>query len=228
MFLSSPADFAFAIPFLCLRRGVSSVLKINELNKTFSLPTQRCFSLSTIPHGDPCLFSAYAEVFPPSKHHRRLILPFLCLRRGVSVYLYQERGARHFSLPTQRCFLRRTGRPRFRRLFSAYAEVFPNPSGLFSQPHAFLCLRRGVSEKEARLYRYRNFSLPTQRCFQRIGVEVRVICLFSAYAEVFPTHTDQRHADRSFSLPTQRCFSDSAASCFRRHLFSAYAVVFLG
>ena len=134
----------------------------------------------------------------------------------------------NFSLPTQRCFLKPSGVHLRTMLFSAYAEVFPDDYDHHLEGGAFLCLRRGVSEKEARLYRYRNFSLPTQRCFQRIGVEVRVICLFSAYAEVFPTHTDQRHADRSFSLPTQRCFSDSAASCFRRHLFSAYAVVFLG
>ena len=154
--------------------------------------------------------------------------PFLCLRRGVSEFGAPLMRRQTFSLPTQRCFLLRNPWVVVHELFSAYAEVFPDDYDHHLEGGAFLCLRRGVSEKEARLYRYRNFSLPTQRCFQRIGVEVRVICLFSAYAEVFPTHTDQRHADRSFSLPTQRCFSDSAASCFRRHLFSAYAVVFLG
>ena len=198
MFLSSPADFAFAIPFLCLRRGVSSVLKINELNKTFSLPTQRCFSLSTIPHGDPCLFSAYAEVFPPSKHHRRLILPFLCLRRGVSVYLYQERGARHFSLPTQRCFRNSETRSLQADLFSAYAEVFPNPNGLFSQPHAFLCLRRGVSELGSILENLELFSLPTQRCFlftRKVNERRR---LFSAYAEVFLPRAQKRPVPHPF------------------------------
>ena len=154
--------------------------------------------------------------------------PFLCLRRGVSFAGLTVYPRDYFSLPTQRCFQIHQGNRPLGILFSAYAEVFPDDYDHHLEGGAFLCLRRGVSEKEARLYRYRNFSLPTQRCFQRIGVEVRVICLFSAYAEVFPTHTDHRHADRSFSLPTQRCFSDSAASCFRRHLFSAYAVVFLG
>ena len=174
------------------------------------------------------LFSAYAEVFLIQIRMGMDMLTFLCLRRGVSAARPAETGAFDFSLPTQRCFLLRNPWVVVHELFSAYAEVFPDDYDHHLEGGAFLCLRRGVSEKEARLYRYRNFSLPTQRYFQRIGVEVRVICLFSAYAEVFPTHTDQRHADRSFSLPTQRCFSDSAASCFRRHLFSAYAVVFLG
>ena len=89
-----------------------------------------------------------------------------------------------FSLPTQRCFFCGLDCIPPGLLFSAYAEVFPDDYDHHLEGGAFLCLRRGVSEKEARLYRYRNFSLPTQRCFQRIGVEVRVICLFSAYAEV--------------------------------------------
>ena len=180
---------------------------------------------------------------------QRLNGSFLCLRRGVSDT--RERRGLHliFSLPTQRCFPReQPGRnardlfsayaevflsPRARSLFrgllfSAYAEVFPPPKSLGRSPRTFLCLRRGVSRLRSRLRFYAAFSLPTQRCFF-CGLDcIPPGLLFSAYAEVFPTHTDQRHADRSFSLPTQRCFSDSAASCFRRHLFSAYAVVFLG
>ena len=152
--------------------------------------------------------------------------PFLCLRRGVSFAGLTVYPRDYFSLPTQRCFQIHQGNRPLGILFSAYAEVFPDDYDHHLEGGAFLCLRRGVSEKEARLYRYRNFSLPTQRCFQRIGVEVRVICLFSAYAEVFPTHTDQRHADRSFSLPTQRCFRHFDSSVRPYLLFSAYAEVF--
>ena len=153
--------------------------------------------------------------------------PFLCLRRGVSFAGLTVYPRDYFSLPTQRCFQIHQGNRPLGILFSAYAEVFPDDYDHHLEGGAFLCLRRGVSEKEARLYRYRNFSLPTQRCFQRIGVEVRVICLFSAYAEVFPSsqplsrfvspflclrrgvsryptgHDPKAH----FSLPTQRCFS---------------------
>ena len=152
--------------------------------------------------------------------------PFLCLRRGVSFAGLTVYPRDYFSLPTQRCFQIHQGNRPLGILFSAYAEVFPDDYDHHLEGGAFLCLRRGVSEKEARLYRYRNFSLPTQRCFQRIGVEVRVICLFSAYAEVFPRHQaafspadpflclrrdvsiDTIRAERhlGFSLPTQRCF----------------------
>ena len=172
----------------------------------FSLPTQRCFLIVYTGILADHLFSAYAEVFPFYSQSKRAPPPFLCLRRGVSAKSSETASAASFSLPTQRCFFCGLDCIPPGLLFSAYAEVFPDDYDHHLEGGAFLCLRRGVSEKEARLYRYRNFSLPTQRCFQRIGVEVRVICLFSAYAEVFPTHTDQRHADRSFSLPTQRCF----------------------
>ena len=123
---------------------------------------------------------------------------FLCLRRGVSEILKLEASKLTFSLPTQRCFLRRTGRPRFRRLFSAYAEVFPNPSGLFSQPHAFLCLRRGVSELGSILENLELFSLPTQRCFlftRKVNERRR---LFSAYAEVFLPRAQKRPVPHPF------------------------------
>ena len=157
-----------------------------------------------------------------------MVVTFLCLRRGVSVmppglFLFFT-----FSLPTQRCFLFSRKVNERRRLFSAYAEVFLSQIALSMMMLTFLCLRRGVSHQKREKGRRLIFSLPTQRCFF-CGLDcIPPGLLFSAYAEVFPTHTDQRHADRSFSLPTQRCFSDSAASCFRRHLFSAYAVVFLG
>ena len=155
-------------------------------------------------------------------------LTFLCLRRGVSIILCHIAFGATFSLPTQRCFSGYCSGGERRELFSAYAEVFLKSPKISLRVHSFLCLRRGVSGGNGCVRDGSNFSLPTQRCFRYATRSLPFFHLFSAYAEVFPTHTDQRHADRSFSLPTQRCFSDSAASCFRRHLFSAYAVVFLG
>ena len=91
-------------PFLCLRRGVSSVCFVCLILGGFSLPTQRCFLLRNpwvVVHE---LFSAYAEVF-------------LTSRNPLSRWT-------HFSLPTQRCFSLEISPPVLCRLFSAYAEVF--------------------------------------------------------------------------------------------------------
>ena len=52
------------LPFLCLRRGVSSVDLRALGNATFSLPTQRCFYARRLYAVLSTLFSAYAEVFP--------------------------------------------------------------------------------------------------------------------------------------------------------------------
>ena len=122
LFLSArPGDF---IAFLCLRRGVSSCQDRKNPPKCFSLPTQRCFRYRKVMSGFGSLFSAYAEVFlTPSGWFSRLppflclrrgvsifpeiagVMPtFLCLRRGVSVSLCSFSRSPFFSLPTQRCF----------------------------------------------------------------------------------------------------------------------------
>ena len=152
------------------------------------------------------LFSAYAEVFPDNNPARALCL--------------------YFSLPTQRCFhyLLFRGEPNL--LFSAYAEVFPAPSASRQSDPAFLCLRRGVSSEAPALHFECDFSLPTQRCFPSSPRPQSLERLFSAYAEVFPTHPIKTQGSApflclrrgvsvptaleivviSFSLPTQRCF----------------------
>ena len=112
-------------PFLCLRRGVSCSLPRRRRLPCFSLPTQRCFTITTLSARLLMLFSAYAEVFPSSSRSIRPTNSFLCLRRGVSCRPLLLRGGR--------------------QLFSAYAEVFPEH---FQREHSsspFLCLRRGVS-----------------------------------------------------------------------------------
>ena len=141
--------------FLCLRRGVSDTSILQYGRTCFSLPTQRCFSVSPRVSVIDWLFSAYAEVFPPARVPRSLTQPFLCLRRGVS-FLSEKFGSYHdFSLPTQRCFQRLLRLPDPWRLFSAYAEVF-------------LTSRNPLS-------RWTHFSLPTQRCFSLEISRVRKI-----------------------------------------------------
>ena len=131
--------------FLCLRRGVSALLTSFSLKLFFSLPTQRCF--------DDVVF------------HVCLLLTFLCLRRGVSQTGEFLAAGIDFSLPTQRCFVELTTQEEYARLFSAYAEVFPEQKGTGNRVEAFLCLRRGVSLKASHQKNPGYFSLPTQRCF---------------------------------------------------------------
>ena len=213
--------------FLCLRRGVSQLPhEVIEI-VAFSLPTQRCFV--QIFHKRPILklFSAYAEVFLTVGIVFVDLLPFLCLRRGVSGSSLIFSGLSTFSLPTQRCFYER---------HHLQGSIPP-----------FLCLRRGVSFTVPEALDAAFFSLPTQRCFQSKYAAVDYGSLFSAYAEVFPsTLKTPRKASpflclrrgvsrsstpnamiRSFSLPTQRCFFLSISEGWERSLFSAYAEVFL-
>ena len=214
-------------PFLCLRRGVSVRRLLQYIARVFSLPTQRCFV--QIFHKRPILklFSAYAEVFLTVGIVFVDLLPFLCLRRGVSGSSLIFSGLSTFSLPTQRCFYER---------HHLQGSIPP-----------FLCLRRGVSFTVPEALDAAFFSLPTQRCFQSKYAAVDYGSLFSAYAEVFPsTLKTPRKASpflclrrgvsrsstpnamiRSFSLPTQRCFFLSISEGWERSLFSAYAEVFL-
>ena len=134
------------------------------------------------------------------------ISTFLCLRRGVSSEARQRLRGICFSLPTQRCFQSATDRSELRKLFSAYAEVFPPEATAIAGRSSFLCLRRGVSSFIHSNDTARDFSLPTQRCFRgcqryRNGYWA-FLCLrrgvsFTAsfIASFIP-----------FSLPTQRCF----------------------
>ena len=154
--------------------------------KTFSLPTQRCFHHSFSPPFFTALFSAYAEVFPAlwgclrssicfSLPTQRCFPPiqtkdtpteaFLCLRRGVSLIVLLHASAVIFSLPTQWCFWVDRFDLRFTVLFSAYAEVFPTLRFFSTAVPAFLCLRRGVSTLHIVNHYTNSFSLPTQRCF---------------------------------------------------------------
>ena len=172
--------------FLCLRRGVSTLLSGKTLLAVFSLPTQRCFHPIHRRSFWRALFSAYAEVFPGLTLEVLSAEPFLCLRRGVSSRRSAGREPAGFSLPTQRCFWKCHSCGRYAQLFSAYAEVFLFPIASNACLDPFLCLRRGVSKASVRHPRRQCFSLPTQRCFPRHRPMVSDLALFSAYAEVFP------------------------------------------
>ena len=96
--------FCHASSFLCLRRGVSRQPWMGFAVKSFSLPTQRCFSSTAVLRSSIPLFSAYAEVFLHEHHDHHQEHPFLCLRRGVSRQEPTGTDRNRFSLPTQRCF----------------------------------------------------------------------------------------------------------------------------
>ena len=161
-------------------------MRVQAIQSSFSLPTQRCFLCRRMSRVPDSLFSAYAEVFLGEGRGLRGFCAFLCLRRGVSSRIHMCKKRTYFSLPTQRCFSGRTasmysfqaflclrrgvsqrGEDRFRSrpLFSAYAEVFPPPVGVVIGFPAFLCLRRGVSRRSSPPRPQSCFSLPTQRCF---------------------------------------------------------------
>ena len=151
--------------FLCLRRGVSHFPRRSPADPLFSLPTQRCFPSIEPQPGDEVLFSAYAEVFPRCTGRTTPLVTFLCLRRGVSPLPAVQEVQRLFSLPTQRCFRIQILKLRSKKLFSAYAEVFPPRDLTVVELVAFLCLRRGVSQAFDQPITPPGFSLPTQRCF---------------------------------------------------------------
>ena len=137
-------------------------------------------------------------MFPTGLPADRKPSPFLCLRRGVSPGKVFLRDLRHFSLPTQRCFLPWTLNRWSRRLFSAYAEVFPLLSAMVLASASFLCLRRGVSNHWNTLRSGEDFSLPTQRCFCLETDPCLTRNLFSAYAEVFPSTSQMIPRSLSF------------------------------
>ena len=111
-------------------------------------------------------------------------------------------------------------------LFSAYAEVFPSLDTELITRSTFLCLRRGVSKALHTAAPSADFSLPTQRCFQRVWLQVTEIFLFSAYAEVFPL-AEQRVAVLLAFLCLRRGVSTMDLPIGRyTALFSAYAEVF--
>ena len=112
-------------------------------------------------------------------------------------------------------------------LFSAYAEVFLGSVSTDALEIPFLCLRRGVSEKNWDACFSSPFSLPTQRCFELRNSGLQLIGTFLCLRRGVSITGAWRAAYEDFSLPTQRCFSRQVKRAPKRPLFSAYAEVFL-
>ena len=112
-------------------------------------------------------------------------------------------------------------------LFSDYAEVFLELQVRSHVGIAFLCLRRGVSNRHQSRCRAFSFSLPTQRCFPCRRLETphsgSFLCLRRGVSDFGPSGPRAC----TFSLPTQRCFYIEAVRPDLDPLFSAYAEVFL-
>ena len=111
-------------------------------------------------------------------------------------------------------------------LFSAYAEVFLGIYTLSTAPTAFLCLRRGVSMRNASQTSGKTFSLPTQRCFLQDWIHRDYQELFSAYAEVFPAPTTLMSAWPPFLCLRRGVFISKMITISSNALFSAYAEMF--
>ena len=153
--------------------------------------------------------------------------PFLCLRRGVSLSRAFLWLREFFSLPTQRCFPETLGGSSGKRLFSAYAEVFPIWLSGAHVTVAFLCLRRGVSTLKIGAMYVVGFSLPTQRCFQADDLLKSELELFSAYAEVFLKKPSGVRFSRAFLCLRRGVSLTEVVGKKSPALFSAYAEVFL-
>ena len=93
--------------------------------------------------------------------------------------------------------------------------------------HAFLCLRRGVSQYTGKNEDFTAFSLPTQRCFRIQILKLRSKKLFSAYAEVFLRHSISRSPHQAFLCLRRGVSMSKGSLILTLVLFSAYAEVFL-
>ena len=138
----------------------------------------------------------------------------------------EVRDPRNFSLPTQRCFSHEVIELAKKRLFSAYAEVFPEVISSPWQSATFLCLRRGVSWRGSSVVHAVVFSLPTQRCFHQLSQCDEDLLTFLCLRRGVSTYFFLLQCYKFFSLPTQRCFSRILLLKAEQCLFSAYAEVF--
>ena len=132
------------------------------------------------------------------------------------------------------------------RLFSAYAEVFPPVEIADTRETTLLRIRGGISVSCCITRTGTSSSPHTRRYFQAKKPMSSRKGLFSAYAEVFPTGTQETRARAallrirggisrppasssstwSSSPHTRRYFRGHEVVCGRDSLFSAYAEVF--
>ncbi len=111
------------------------------------------------------VFSAQAEVF---LGWSLIIYAFLCFLRasgGVSSGVEPSADNLLFSPRKRRCFQRNRNYRHHREVFSAQAEVFPQPSHKVSVLTGFLRASGGVSTRDDVCTPVRKFSPRKRRCF---------------------------------------------------------------
>ena len=173
------------ISFLRVRGGVSPSAQLSQSGTKFSPRTRRCFLHLKRHFSTLKVFSAYAEVFPKMTGYPMPRGSFLRVRGGVSAWDVSAATRTRFSPRTRRCFSIFRTFKHSRKVFSAYAEVFPHSTARAFMPNCFLRVRGGVSIFEQSLYQFFEFSPRTRRCFFGEETARSHYHVFSAYAEVF-------------------------------------------
>ena len=153
--------------FLCLRRDVSRLGARIQNEEGFSLLAQRCFWDGNTKNPPAFVFSAYTEMFLPQEVKPMIRQGFFCLRRDVSKVI-EFNGSKI--------------------MFSLLAEMFLPRRRSRQTNGGSLCLRRDVSLLLERRTAYNMFSLHAQRCFLHSITWDTFKKVFSACAEMFPTH----------------------------------------
>ena len=132
------------------------------------------------------LFSAHAEVFPPSAHAPSHAPTLLRARGGISVAIRDDLRPVLSSPRTRRYFPHVQVSGVGGDLFFAHAEVFPSSSMHSAGVHALLRARGGISPAGT-IPRGERYSSPRTRRYFRPGAAPGWCGgLFSAHAEVFP------------------------------------------
>ena len=212
-----------------------------------SSPRTRRYFRTLRPEGSwSRLFSAHAEVFPPTRvwfPHRSTLLR---ARGGISHHDHPERPRHHSSPRTRRYFPVRQTHGYLHSLFSAHAEVFPSLVRRGARSPPLLRARGGISLLTRGDDGEGDSSPRTRRYFLRPGASPRRRRLFSAHAEVFPCRTYStrssppllrarggishvipiEEAARISSPRTWRYFQRGRRRHPSRDLFSAHAEVF--
>ena len=152
---------------------------------------------------------------------------FLRIRGGVSSLPFVSPTLIVFSPHTWRCFWDLYFRQSAKQVFSAYAEVFLKDYTAEPSTYGFLHIRGGVSDWLTRAGGQDQFSPLTRRCFCHTDRPWFIPFVFSAYAEVFPSHGFGTFPRLKFSLHTRRCFFVTVAVQTCCLVFSAFADVFL-
>ena len=131
----------------------------------FSPRKRRCFHAAPGLRSFLGVFSAQAEVFPPSLVAKLLICCFLRASGGVSFSNQLSFCQPWFSPRKRRCFRISLSSLCACFVFSAQAEVFPKPNEGKLLPVGFLRASGGVSAAGTSRFLHRGFSPRKRRCF---------------------------------------------------------------